>query len=89
MPAIHGEVIGLVQGVYFRASTVSEARRLHLVGWVRNRPSGTVEVWAQGPADAIERFQLFLERGPRGAVVEMITVETVESDPALTSFNVR
>ncbi|MEN8235402.1 MAG: acylphosphatase [Actinomycetota bacterium] len=89
MRAIHAEVSGLVQGVYFRASTVREARRLALEGWVRNLSSGSVEVWAQGTDDALDRIKQFLDRGPEGAVVETVSFEVVETDPRLTSFNVR
>jgi acylphosphatase len=33
-------VKGRVQGVYFRASTVQQARHLGLTGWVMNRRDG-------------------------------------------------
>ena len=39
---------GRVQGVYFRASTAQEAKRLGLKGWVRNCPDGSVELIAEG-----------------------------------------
>ncbi|MEN8113964.1 MAG: acylphosphatase [Actinomycetota bacterium] len=89
MRAIHAEVSGLVQGVYFRTSTASEARHLGLAGWVRNLPTGSVEVWAQGPNDAVDRLELFLQRGPRRAIVEKVSTEEVEPDSRMTSFNVR
>ncbi|KAM3180679.1 hypothetical protein ACTXT7_015827 [Hymenolepis weldensis] len=47
---IHFEVFGLVQGVFFRKSTQSQAREYNLVGWVRNNRSGTVEGEAEGAA---------------------------------------
>ena len=43
---LHAIVRGQVQGVNFRSSTQAQARRLGLLGWVRNRPEGTVEVVA-------------------------------------------
>ncbi len=48
---------GDVQGVGFRATAASIARRHPAVrGWVRNLPDGTVELLADGPADAVEPF---------------------------------
>jgi acylphosphatase len=51
--AFHAIVHGLVQGVFFRASTRDEAARLGLGGWVRNRDDGTVEVHAVGEENAL------------------------------------
>ena len=43
MVTTHIRIHGLVQGVGFRASLATEARRRRLAGWVRNRRDGTVE----------------------------------------------
>jgi acylphosphatase len=89
MRAIRARVTGRVQGVFFRASTVREARLLGLQGWVRNRPDGSVEVWAQGPDPALDRLERFLARGPSGALVEAVASDLVEADPELAGFSVR
>ena len=47
-------VIGRVQGVFFRASTLEQAQSLNLVGFVENLPDGSVEVVAEGPKYALE-----------------------------------
>ena len=41
--ALHFAISGRVQGVFFRASCVQEARRVGADGWVANREDGTVE----------------------------------------------
>ncbi len=46
--AVHIIIHGKVHGVCFRASTQIKALELNLIGWVRNLPSGTVEVHAEG-----------------------------------------
>ena len=48
---------GEVQGVGFRATAVAIARRHPSVrGWVRNLADGRVEVFADGPAAAVDDF---------------------------------
>ena len=56
MTRVHIVVLGKVQGVYFRQSTRQQALALGVSGWVRNRNDGSVEVVAEGPEAAIERF---------------------------------
>ena len=67
-------VSGRVQGVYYRASTQQQARRLAVAGWVRNRPDGGVEAWREGAPDAVEALLAWMRRGPAGARVTDITV---------------
>lgn len=47
-----------VQGVFFRDSTVQEANRLRLRGFVKNTPQGTVQGEVQGPADKAEQMKV-------------------------------
>uniref|UniRef100_A0A8C5B702 Acylphosphatase n=1 Tax=Gadus morhua TaxID=8049 RepID=A0A8C5B702_GADMO len=47
------EVFGRVQGVFFRKFTQAEAKKLGLVGWVRNTEAGTVEGQLQGPGSKV------------------------------------
>ncbi|XP_031449762.1 acylphosphatase-1 [Phasianus colchicus] len=56
------EVSGRVQGVFFRKYTQSEAKRLGLVGWVRNTSHGTVQGQAQGPAARVRELQEWLRK---------------------------
>jgi acylphosphatase len=72
---IRAIVSGRVQGVSYRASTRVEARRLGLVGWVKNLPGGTVELEAEGPEDAIAALLAWCEHGPPAAHVVSVAVE--------------
>lgn len=47
-----------VQGVFFRAGTIDEAKRLGLVGHVENNPDSTVTGEAQGNAQAIAKLKV-------------------------------
>jgi acylphosphatase len=81
-------VHGMVQGVFFRASTRDEARRLGLAGWVRNLPDGSVEVLAEGRPEDVERLAAWCRRGPPAARVDNVTVLPAEP-AALAGFEVR
>ncbi|MEX1147700.1 MAG: acylphosphatase [Sphingomonadales bacterium] len=67
-------ITGKVQGVWFRAWTVEEARALGLDGWVRNRIDGSVEALLAGPVDIVDRMIDLCRRGPPKARVDDIAV---------------
>ena len=72
---VRARVSGHVQGVFYRASTAEEARRQRLVGWVQNRPDGSVELEAEGPEEAVESLIAWCRIGPPAARVDAVTVE--------------
>ncbi len=67
-------VRGRVQGVFFRASTQREAKRLGLTGWVKNRTDGSVEVLAEGEEEELKDLIAWANRGPSAARVERVDV---------------
>jgi acylphosphatase len=69
---IHLVVRGRVQGVFFRASTQREARRLGLTGWVKNRVDGGVEIVAEGEEDQVKDLLVWAQEGPTTARVERV-----------------
>lgn len=68
-------VTGRVQGVSYRAATASEARRLGVVGWVRNRADGSVELEVEGADDRVAALLAWCEHGPPDARVAGVAVE--------------
>jgi acylphosphatase len=70
-------VSGRVTGVGFRYFAHDAAGREGLTGVVRNLPDGRVEAIAEGDAEAVERFEAALRRGPARARVEHVEVEAV------------
>ena len=73
-------ISGRVQGVGFRFFTEDAARREGLHGWVRNLPDGSVEIMAEGDAEAVERFERHVRHGPPGARIEQIEVDHIAPD---------
>jgi acylphosphatase len=79
---------GLVQGVGYRAWAASEARKLGLTGWVRNRSDGMVEALVSGTTEAVEAFITACTRGPAGAQVANILRLPAKS-PDKQSFEIK
>jgi acylphosphatase len=87
MIARHCIVEGRVQGVGFRYFVYRQAQRLGVVGWVRNRNNGTVEVHGQGERDAMNGFLAKLRSGPSFAYVSNLRVQDVPTEE-LTEFSI-
>ena len=79
--AKHLIIVGVVQGVGYRASFEAQARALELSGWVRNRSDGSVEAMVRGDAAALQRIIDWAHSGPARAQVRRVPV--VDSDDAL------
>lgn len=75
-------ISGRVQGVGYRYWCVRQAERLGLDGWVRNRPDGSVEAVARGPADAVEALIEACRQGPTAARVDGVDVTDAAADEA-------
>ncbi len=88
MRRIHAIVSGRVQGVSYRASTASEARRLGVVGWVRNRSDGTVELEAEGSEETISQLIVWCEQGPPSAAVSGVAIDEIAATGKDTKFAV-
>ncbi len=85
---VHVWVSGIVQGVFYRASTAEAARSAGLDGWVRNLPDGRVEAVLEGPRDSVERVVDWMRTGPPRAVVE--SLEAIEEPvEGMAGFTVR
>jgi acylphosphatase len=82
-------VSGRVQGVGFRYFAQDAARREGLHGYVTNQDDGTVEVKAEGEADALERFERALRRGPSRSRIEHVMVDEISPDQGNTGFLIR
>ena len=73
-------VKGRVQRVGFRFFVEDAAQREGIQGYVRNQHDGSVEIVAEGDAEALQRFEMAVRRGPSGARVD--DVDTIEVEPS-------
>jgi len=85
----HLFISGRVQGVFFRANTRDEARRLGLVGWVRNLPDGRVEAVVEGEEGKIKELIAWCHEGPPGAVVRGVEVRWEAFRGEFSDFTIR
>ena len=72
-------VYGLVQGVFFRATTRDVAAKLGLRGTVRNLHDGSVEIIAEGYNNDLNTLISFAKKGPPSAKV--YDIDIVWKDP--------
>jgi acylphosphatase len=82
-------VSGRVQGVGFRWFAIERASLEGITGWVRNLPTGDVEVMAEGDAEAMDRFERALRQGPRGARIDDATVDILAPTGRFPTFTAR
>lgn len=71
----HLIISGRVQGVFYRASCQEVAESYGLKGYVKNLPTGQVEVLVQGEKEKIEKLIEWCKKGPSDARVSDVNVE--------------
>ena len=81
-------ISGKVQGVGYRYSTVLQARKLGVKGWVRNLADGRVEAVFEGNREIVEAMVKWCDRGSPSAVVRDVIVEYEEWE-GLAGFETR
>ena len=79
---------GKVQGVFFRATTLEEAQRLRLAGWVQNLPDGRVEILVEGPRRTVEELIAWAHAGPPMADVEQVEVRWEQPRREFETFRI-
>ena len=91
MENLRAEVIirGLVQGVFFRASTRDEAVRLGVGGWVRNLPDGGVQALFEGEKKKVEEIIGWCHKGPPGARISKVEISWEDYKGEYKHFGIR
>ena len=86
---LHARVFGHVQGVGFRYYVMSSGSQLGLVGWVRNRRDGSVEVVAEGEIELLRKLVKYLEQGSRSSSVSEVKTDLQEASGEFANFTAR
>jgi acylphosphatase len=75
--------LGTVQGVGFRYTAVSIARRFNVSGWVRNEADGSVKCVVEGEPEELDRFMAAVQKAMDGYIRQT----RVEESAAMGEFH--
>lgn len=81
-------VYGIVQGVFFRATTRDVAAKLGLRGTVRNLHDGSVEIVAEGYEEDLIKLVSFAKKGPPSAKVYDLNIVWKDPQENLPYFKI-
>ena len=82
-------ISGRVQGVSYRYSARNYASKLGLVGWVKNRADGKVEMIAEGDKIILEQLLIWAKQGPRYADVSNVERNPLPVTGEFNTFSIR
>ncbi len=85
---IQAKIFGRVQGVNFRASTLREAEKQALTGWVKNCPDGSVELVAEGNKSNITSFLNWCNQGPPSSQVDHVEWKFIDYSGKFKKFEI-
>jgi len=80
MPTRRLSIRGRVQGVGFRDAMITQAIKLGVTGWVRNRHDGSVEAAVSGSDEQLSAIVEWTHRGPPAAHVFRVDVTPDEGE---------
>ena len=88
MKAFKATVSGKVQGVWFRDSARQEAIKLKVTGWVKNIPSGTVYLEAEGEENNLKSLERWLHIGSPYSRVDRVDLQWIMPTKTYSTFKV-
>ena len=88
LTALHVYISGRVQGVNYRYSTVMQAEKLGIKGWVRNMYDGRVEAMFEGEEELVDKMLSWCYQGPPMAYVTNVEVFKKEYSGKFDDFTV-
>jgi len=85
---LHLLIIGKVQGVGFRYTVREQAQALSLFGWVKNLPSGQVEILAQGEAGDLNKLLTWVKTSSDFTQIDDVEVEWQSVEEKFSDFTI-
>jgi acylphosphatase len=79
---------GRVQGVGFRATARQIAQGFKVTGWVKNLPSGAVELLVNGEEAEVEAFLKGIRDSRLGALIDREVQESASRRPLKGDFHI-
>ena len=79
-------ITGHVQGVFYRAHAKEKADQLHLTGYAKNMPDGSVEALIQGSEENIKSFIDWAHEGSPKAKIDQIKISWQTAKDKFTDF---
>lgn len=83
------QVIGSVQGVFFRMGVKEVADWLRVTGWVRNEPDGSVKIIAEGEEGDLQKLIVWCRKGTDGARVDDMSAIWQEARGEFNNFEIQ
>ena len=80
---------GRVQGVNFRKTSMTQATKLGLTGWVRNAEDGSVEMEVQGPEETINELYEIMKTISKNIVIDSIDETYIDIIPEESEFIIK
>jgi acylphosphatase len=75
--------------VFFRTTTLRQAEKCGLLGWVRNRRDGSVEAVAEGEEASLQAFVQWCHSGPPMARVDLVEQTWEDAVGRFSGFEAR
>lgn len=86
---VHVMISGIVQGVWFRASTKRQADLLGITGWIRNTDDGRVEGIFEGEKESVEKLVEWCHTGPPLSRVKKVVVIPMSTKVGCPTFAIK
>jgi acylphosphatase len=87
--ALHVYISGRVQGVNYRYSTLQQATKLGIKGWVKNLYDGRVETLFEGEEELVNRMLSWCYQGPPMSYVTNVEYFKQDYTGEFQNFSVR
>ena len=84
----HLSISGKVQGVGFRYWLQSQANKLSVSGWVKNKKSGDVEALIVGKEKETQELIMLCKKGPSSAIIDRVQINDYNKNYLKKSFDI-